>query len=106
MGTAVSYAAMPTLIMRAVPITETASANGLNALLRAIGTSTASATVAAVLTGTVMRLRPATVPALDAFKQIFWLAAIAGLVAAAVALALPRSRAAIPAPAAPETAEA
>ncbi|MGZ4633993.1 MFS transporter [Oryzihumus sp.] len=99
MGTAVSYAAMPTLIMRAVPITETASANGLNTLLRAIGTSTASATVAAVLTGTVMRLGPVTVPALDAFKQIFWLAAIAGLAAAAVALALPRSRAAAPAPA-------
>ena len=107
MGTAVSYAAMPTLIMRAVPITETASANGLNTLLRAIGTSTASAAVAAVLTGTVMRLGPVTVPALDAFKHIFWLAAIASLASAAVALALPRSRAAAPAPAAaPETAAA
>ncbi|HEX8969961.1 MFS transporter [Oryzihumus sp.] len=107
MGTAVSYAAMPTLIMRAVPITETASANGLNTLLRAIGTSTASATVAAVLTGTVIRLGPVAVPALDAFKHIFWLAAIASLASAAVALALPRSRAAAPAPAlAPGTGEA
>ncbi|HET7659771.1 MAG TPA: MFS transporter, partial [Oryzihumus sp.] len=92
MGTAVAYAAMPTLIMRAVPITETASANGLNTLLRAIGTSTASATVAAVLTGTVMRLGPVTVPSLDAFKHIFWLAAIASLASAAIALTLPRSR--------------
>ena len=35
--------------MANVPITETASANGLNALLRALGTSTASATIAALL---------------------------------------------------------
>ena len=48
-GTAIAYAAMPTLIMGSVPITETASANGLNSLLRAIGTSTSSAAVAAVL---------------------------------------------------------
>jgi hypothetical protein len=97
MGTAVAYAAMPTLIMRAVPITETASANGLNTLLRAIGTSTSSAVVAAVLTGTVMHLGPVTLPSLDAFKQIFWLAALAGLAAAAVALGLPGRRAAAPA---------
>ncbi len=48
-GSAVAYAAMPSLIMANVPITETASANGLNALLRALGTSTASAAIAALL---------------------------------------------------------
>ena len=48
-GTAIAYAAMPSLIMANVPITETASANGLNALLRALGTSTASAVIAALL---------------------------------------------------------
>ena len=48
-GSAVAYAAMPSLIMANVPITETASANGLNALLRALGTSTASAVIAALL---------------------------------------------------------
>ena len=50
-GSAISYAAMPSLIMANVPITETASANGLNALLRALGTSTASAVIAALLAG-------------------------------------------------------
>src|SRR5688500_8119908 len=45
-GTALAFAAMPTLIMSSVPITETASANGLNSLVRSIGTSLASTLVA------------------------------------------------------------
>ena len=48
MGTAMVYGALPTMIMRAVPVTETASANGLNVLLRSIGTTSASAIIAAV----------------------------------------------------------
>lgn len=54
LGVSLAYAAMPMLIMSAVPQTETASANGFNALIRMIGTSTASATVAAVLAGSIM----------------------------------------------------
>ena len=92
MGTAITYAAMPTLIMRAVPITETAAANGLNTLLRALGTSTASAMVAVILTSTVVQHGPVALPSLDAFKHIFWAAALAALVSAVVALALPRPR--------------
>jgi MFS family permease len=106
-GTAIGYAAMPTLIMRAVPITETASANGLNTLLRAIGTSTASAAVAAVLSSVTIDVGGITLPSLDAFKDIFWIAAAASIAAAAVALALPSSqRAAVMAPAAVGTSEA
>ena len=52
-GTALAYSALPTLIMRSVPVTETAAANGLNTLLRAVGTSTASAVTAAVLAATI-----------------------------------------------------
>lgn len=48
-GVGVAYAAMPALIMSAVPVTETAAANGLNALMRSVGTSLSSAVVAAVL---------------------------------------------------------
>jgi len=89
-GTAIGYAAMPTLIMRAVPVTETAAANGLNTLLRAVGTSTSSAAVAAVLTSTTMVVGSDVLPTLAAFKHIFVLAACAALAAAAVAAALPR----------------
>ncbi|WP_434621699.1 MFS transporter [Arthrobacter sp. A5] len=90
MGTAIAYAAMPTLIMRSVPITETASANGLNSLLRAVGTSTASATVAAILTSVVMDHNGMSLPTLDAFKFIFWFAAVAALLSVGVTVFIPK----------------
>lgn len=93
-GTAVGYAAMPTLIMRAVPITETASANGLNTLLRAVGTTTSSAAVAALLAASTMSMGPVQIPTIDAFKHSFWLAALAALLAVGIALLLPKSTAA------------
>jgi MFS family permease len=48
-GIGLGYAAMPTLIMRAVPTTETGAANGLNTLMRGLGTAIAAAAIAAVL---------------------------------------------------------
>lgn len=89
-GTSIGYAAMPILIMGAVPITETASANGLNTLLRAIGTSVSSATVGVVLASTTVVVGGLALPSLDAFLHIFWLAAGASLAALVLALALPR----------------
>jgi MFS family permease len=94
MGTAIAYAAMPTLIMRSVPITETASANGLNSLLRAVGTSTMSAVVAAVLTSVVVHVGPVSLPTVDAFKDVFWYAAIAALLSIGVSVFIPRFTAA------------
>lgn len=96
LGTALAFAAMPTLIMRAVPITETASANGLNTLLRAIGTSTASAVVAAVFAA--MTLDGVTiggienVPRFEAYQLVFWLGAVAALGGALVAAFIVRPR--------------
>ncbi|MCD2155477.1 MFS transporter [Rhodococcus cerastii] len=90
-GTAIAYSAMPMLIMRSVPITETASANGLNSLLRSVGTSTSSAVVAAMLTSMVIPSGPGEgLPSIDAFKNIFWLAALAAVAAAAAAAFIPR----------------
>ncbi|WP_245933598.1 MFS transporter [Arthrobacter livingstonensis] len=90
MGTAIAYAAMPTLIMRSVPITETASANGLNSLLRAVGTSTMSAVVGAVLTSAVVHVGPLALPTENAFKEVFWYAAIAALLSIGVVVFIPR----------------
>ncbi|EMY34733.1 major facilitator superfamily protein [Arthrobacter crystallopoietes BAB-32] len=89
-GSAVAYAAMPSLIMANVPITETASANGLNALLRAIGTSSSSAAVAAVLAGVTVTVGGVEYPALAAFQNVFWLAALGSLAACAVVWFVPR----------------
>ncbi len=72
---------MPSLIMTAVPRTETAAANGLNTLMRSLGTSSSNAVMGAVLacstatifvrpasgeTGAPLNLSP--VPSLDAFQ--------------------------------------
>jgi MFS family permease len=88
MGTGLAFAAMPTLIMRSVPITETASANGLNTLMRAIGTSLCSATVIAVLASDQVSVGTLVVPSINAFKSVFWLAAFAGLLATGLAATL------------------
>jgi MFS family permease len=89
-GSAVAYAAMPSLIMANVPITETASANGLNALLRALGTSSASAVIAALLSLVTVTVAGQQLPALAAFQDVFWLAAIASLVCCGVAWFVPK----------------
>ena len=83
-GIAVSFAAMPVLIMQSVPITETASANGLNTVVRSIGTSTCSATVAAVLTASTVSIGGVDFPSVAAVHATSWLAAGAALLGAAV----------------------
>lgn len=90
-GTAIAYAAMPTLIMGAVPITETASANGLNTLVRSIGTSTSSAVIAAILTSVTMPLGEAALPSFDAFRDVFWTAALACGACIIAAFFIPRA---------------
>lgn len=87
MGTALAFAAMPTLIMSSVPITETASANGLNTLLRSIGTASASAMIAAVFTVFAAPVVPGgpAVPTASAYYLIFWTGTFAALVGAFIA---------------------
>jgi MFS family permease len=93
LGTALAYAAMPILIMRSVPITETASANGLNALLRSIGTSSGSATVAAVFAALAMKSGTTTAPTFDAYQIVFWLGAGMALGGAGIAAFIRRGSA-------------
>lgn len=91
-GVALSYAALPTLIMRAVPVTETASANGLNALLRSIGTSCSSAVVAMILSADVVLSAGETVPTDHAFRLIFAVSALAAALGTLTAFVLPKHR--------------
>lgn len=82
-GIGIAYAAMPALIMGAVPITETAAANGLNSLMRSFGTSLSSAVVAVVLAHEVVHLGPAVLPSDHGFT-IALLVSIAATVIALV----------------------
>lgn len=96
LGTAMAFAAMPTLIMRAVPITETASANGLNTLLRSIGTSSASAMVAAVFAASMVTTSSGQMaPTLAAYQLIFWTGAAAALGGALIATFIRRPQRAL-----------
>jgi MFS family permease len=89
-GAAIGYAAMPSLIMANVPITETASANGLNSLLRALGTSSASAVIAALLSLVTVTVGTVELPALAAYQDVFWIAAVAALVSCGLAWLVPK----------------
>jgi MFS family permease len=89
-GSAIAYAAMPSLIMANVPITETASANGLNALLRGIGTSTASAVIAALLASVTVVVGGVTVTDPVAFTIVYWLSAGVCLAAVGIIWLIPR----------------
>ena len=80
-GAALSYSAVPLIIMAAVPDTETAAANSLNTLMRMLGTSSCSAVFAAVATGLVSTVGGHTVPAGAAFVAVFLAAAGSALVA-------------------------
>ncbi|WP_146362050.1 MFS transporter [Arthrobacter yangruifuii] len=91
-GTAVSMAAMPTIIMSNVPLTDTAAANGVNTLLRSVGTSTCSAAVAAILASVTVTINGTVFPNLDAFRTVFVLAGFAAIAATGVSCLIPRSR--------------
>ncbi|GAA1223989.1 MFS transporter [Prauserella halophila] len=91
-GAALAYGAVPALIMRAVPQSETAAANSLNALCRSIGTSSCSAIVATVTAGILVRVGDATYPGLTAYTVIFVIAGGAAVLAGAIALLTPAPR--------------
>ncbi|MDQ1075155.1 MULTISPECIES: MFS transporter [Microbacterium] len=83
-GIGFGYAAMPMLIMRAAPPSETGASNGLNALARSLGTSTAAAIVGVVLATLSTRNDDGRIPTAQAFQVSFLL----GIGAAAIALVL------------------
>jgi len=89
-GIGLSFAAMPMLIMRSVPAAETGASNGINALARSLGTSTASTVMAAVLAAMVIDDHGIAVPTPDAFLLCFWLGAITGGAACLLSLLIPR----------------
>ncbi|WP_046496701.1 MFS transporter [Streptomyces odonnellii] len=95
-GTAIAYSALPALVMRAVPVSETGAANGLNTLMRSVGQAFCSAAVAAVLTRVTFEAGGRTAPTLHAYLLVFLIAGGAALLALAVTLCLPAQRITVP----------
>ena len=90
-GIGLGYAAMPTLIMRAVPASETGAANGLNTLMRSLGTATAAAVIAAVLTRHSVDIGGVAVPSPPGFHAAFLFGLGAAVLCTVIAIFIPQS---------------
>jgi MFS family permease len=88
-GVGFAYSSLPALINAAVPMSETAAANGINALARALGTSISSAVVGAVLTGLTISVAGQEFPSLTAFRIALLIAAGMAIVAGVLAALIP-----------------
>ncbi|MGY1743901.1 MFS transporter [Blastococcus sp. SYSU D00695] len=88
-GTSIGYASMPALINEHSPRDEIAAANGVNSLLRAVGSSLASAVGGSILAAATVTLGAFALPSLTAYRVLFVVCGVAALVAAAVALCIP-----------------
>lgn len=88
-GVGIGYAAMPTLIMDNVPVRAAGAAVGLNALMRSVGTTLASAVMAALLTSSATA---SGLPTERAFQLCFLVGAAAAFLGVLIAGAIPRHR--------------
>lgn len=93
-GVGFTYGSLPALIMGAVPASETAAANSLNALMRSLGTSFASAIAGVILAQMTTGFHGRALPSESGFKVVMAIGAGAALLAFALASFLPRQRAA------------
>lgn len=89
-GIGFAYAAMPTLIMAAVPASETAAANSLNSVMRTLGSTVAAAAVGTILSSGVIVADGIGIPSRSAFQWCFILAAAVALAGVALTMVLPR----------------
>ncbi|MEU0835645.1 MFS transporter [Streptomyces sp. NPDC005969] len=88
-GVGLAYGAMPALIMSAVPMSETAAANGFNALMRSLGTSIGAAVIGAVLSQMTVTMGGFTFASEDGFRVGLLIGGGVALLAAAVAAVIP-----------------
>ncbi|MFD9492034.1 MFS transporter [Streptomyces sp. NPDC060005] len=91
-GIGLAYSSLPALIIGSVPASETGAANGLNTLMRSIGTSVSSAVIGMVLANTANHVGGAAIPTTHGFRVSFMIATGAVLVGLVLALFLPRQR--------------
>lgn len=93
-GIGLAYSSLPALIIGAVDPSETGAANGLNTLMRSIGTSVSSAVIGMVLAHTSVPMGAVQVPSMEGFRTSFMIATGAVVVGLVLAAFLPSQRAA------------
>jgi MFS family permease len=85
-GFGFAFAAMPNLIVDAVPIERTGEATGFNALVRSVGSSVGSQVSAAILAASVLAAGPSE----SAYTEAFVVCAAFAVLAAVLAALIPR----------------
>ena len=90
-GVGFAYAAMPNLIMRAVPPTETAAANGLNSVMRTLGSTLSATLVGIILSTHATVVDGVSIPTTLGFQLSFAMGSGVVLVAVVIALFIPRT---------------
>jgi hypothetical protein len=88
-GIGLALAAMPNLIVDAVPPSMTGQATGVNALIRSLGSSIGSQVAATLLAGSIAA--KTLLPTDHAFTEAFAVGAGASVVAGVAALLIPRA---------------
>jgi MFS family permease len=89
LGVGFAYSSLPALINAAVPVSETAAANGINALARSLGTSVSSAVIGVVLATMTISYGGHTMPSLHGLRTALLIAAGVAALAAVVAMTIP-----------------
>ena len=89
-GVGIGYAAMPTLVLDAVPAREAGSAVGVNALMRSMGTTLAAAAMGTVLAGSSTTIAGHAIPSEGAFHACFVIGAAAAFIGVAITAGIPR----------------
>ena len=84
-----AYAALASLVVQAVPASQTGAASGMSTNIRTIGGALGTAVVSSVVTASA---GPTGLPAESGFTDAFWVLAGASLVAALLALLVPSTR--------------
>lgn len=91
-GVGLAYGSMPALIMGSVPSSETAAANGFNALMRSLGTSIGAAVIGVVLAGMTTTVGGHGFTSEGGFRTGLLIGCGTALVAVAIAAAIPAVR--------------
>ncbi|MBO2457838.1 MFS transporter [Actinomadura violacea] len=94
-GIGLAYSALPTLILGAVDPSESGAANGVNTLMRSIGTSVSSALLGTVLARNTVHFGGAEVPDMTGFRISFVIATGAIAIGVLLAAFLPSGRRAV-----------
>ena len=89
-GVGFAYAAMPTLIMHSVPPSETAAANGLNSVMRTLGSTVAASVVGVILSSEYVRSGGIDIPTAGAFQLVFIVGTAVVLAGVVIAIFIPR----------------